>query len=300
MNAHKPQRPPNRLAPVRPVVPSRVPPRTRPATGTVKSSSSSTRGKGPSFQLSALKPLLLVLLAVSAAVAVVQGDAWLKRTKSLPVRTVVVQGAVGAHESEILAYANIPVGAPLFGVDLDDVTARVLEHPYVSTVHVKRVPPDGVQIDVVERTPMAVLASDALYLVDTTGVPFKRARAGDVLDLPIISGVDADALGKGDVHDVQEALALVTAHHAAGDVGGALSEIVVLPRVGLELVLGSGVRVRVGHDDVNHKLDRLRDVLARLDEQKLQASFIYLDDARRPERASVRLRPKPGMAAVGG
>lgn len=250
----------------------------------------------------------LLGLATLSAVAVVKLAALVENSDLLPVKTVTVQGADGARVDEVLAYAAIPNGTPLLSVETSDVAARVAQHPFVSHASVRRVPPDSVTIDVVMRDPVAMLSAGELYLVDGAGNVMKSARAGDGLDLPVITGIDASALAAGTGAQgndaVRGALLRLDAHARAGHPGGAVSEIAVLPGAGYELVLEDGLRVRIGDDasdaGVVDKLGRLDAVLRRLANAGLRASFIHLDDDRRPERAAVRLRPVAETPPVGG
>jgi cell division protein FtsQ len=217
----------------------------------------------------------------------------LKRTDALPVRTIAVRGVSDARAAEVTSYAGVEPGASLFSLDLAAVAARVSEHPWVKDAAVRVVPPDGLEIVVAERAPKALLAVGDLYLVDEEGAPFKAARPGDGLDLPVVTGLDAERVaaadGKG-TDDVRAALALLAEHERQGVPGGTVSEVVVVQGVGLDVVFTSGLRVRMGRGDFPGKLLRLASVLKKLETEKLQASFVYLDDARRPERVAVRLR----------
>jgi cell division protein FtsQ len=252
------------------------------------------------------------LLGVSglAALGVLHVAGWVERSDALPVRTVAVQGASeGAPVEEILAYAGVEPGAPLFAVDLEGVAARVLEHPYVAQATVRRVPPDGIEVSVETRVPRAVLAPSALdagglYLLDAGGRVMKSARVGDGLDLPVVTGFAAADIASGAASEaLAAAVSLAEAHAGAGAPGGAASEVHLVPGVGFELVLEDGTRVRVGDDGpevMKAKLARLDAVVRRLSQEGRRASFIYLDDERRPERAAVRLRPMAETPPVGG
>lgn len=250
----------------------------------------------------------LVGLSGLAALGVVQIASWAEASDVLPVRSVAVRGegvnADSARADEIRAYAAIEVGAPLLGLDLDAVADRVLEHPYVGSAAVRRVPPDGIEIQVQLREPQALLWADRLYLLDGQGRVMKSARVGDGLDLPVITGVVAEDVVSGAAHQtLAEAVALLGAHAQAGAPGGPASEVNFIPGVGFELVLEDGARVRVGDDALDamqSKIARLGAVVRRLSQEGRQASFIYLDDERRPERAAVRLRPTVETPRAGG
>jgi cell division protein FtsQ len=251
---------------------------------------------------------VLLGLAGLAALGVVSVARWVEGSDTLPVRTVAVHGngleAGSPRVDEILAYAAVQPGSPLFALDLDAVKNRVLEHPYVASATVRRVPPDGVEITVETRQPAAILAAGSLYLVDVNGQVMKTARNGDGLDMPVITGIAADDVASGDaLPTLHAAVDLLHEHARAGSPGGTASEVHLIPGVGFELVLEDGTRVRVGDDEpevMKAKLARLDAVVRRLSLEGRRASFIYLDDERRPERAAVRLRPGTETPPVGG
>jgi hypothetical protein len=99
---------------------------------------------------------------------------------------------------------------------------------------------------------------------------------------------------------VRAALALLAEHERQGRPGGVVSEIEIIVGVGLDVVFTSGLRVRIGRGDVPAKLGRLAVLLHKLETEKLSASFVYMDDARRPERVAVRLRAVAERPSVSG
>ncbi len=247
----------------------------------------------------------LLALAMLSAVAVVKLAALLENSELLPLKTVTVHGADGPRVDEVLAYAALPAGTPLLSIDTTEVAARVAQHPFVARAAVRRVPPDAVVIDVEQRIAVAALAAGDLYLVARDGSIMKSARAGDGLDLPVITGIAAADVADGTARDVlRGALYRLDAYARGGRPGGGLAELAFVPGVGFELVLDDGLRVRVGDDASESqfvdKLGRLDAVLRRLASAGARASFIHLDDDRRPERAAVRLRPVAETPPVGG
>ncbi len=245
---------------------------------------------------------VLVGVAGLAALGVVQLAGLVEKTDALPVRSLAVLGVQGDRTAEILAYAGVTAGEPLFAVDTEAVAARVLEHPFVASARVRRVAPDGIEITVTSRSPQALLvADDSLYLVDADGNVMKSARIGDGLDLPVLTGFDAAQISGGAVKgELADAVAIAAAHEKAGAPGGPLAEVHFVPAVGFDLVLGGGERVRVGRNNIEDKLARLGEVLRRLDDAGQRASEIYIDDERRPERAAVRLRTEAETRPAGG
>lgn len=103
-------------------------------------------------------------------------------------------------DKQVLGTAKVRTGGPLATVDLGAIEKRVASLSTVKSVDVSRKWPHDVRIEVVERTPIAVLdRGDALKELDADGVAFgnlAKAPAG----LPRVKvgpGADDDALQEG-------------------------------------------------------------------------------------------------------
>ncbi|MBM4281497.1 MAG: FtsQ-type POTRA domain-containing protein [Deltaproteobacteria bacterium] len=261
------------------------------------------------------KAVALLAVGVGSAMGVVQVRAFVERSPDLAIHDIVVTGlhADDPRAAEVLAYAAVEQGTPLFAVDPDVVAARVTRHPYVATATVTRTALDRVEIAVVERTPVASLRlSDGVFLVDEDGVLMKRARPGDAVDAPLLSLLpakpavvepDAAALTTTTPATLPprliEALQVIRAAEAVG-LSDRVSEVIELPTVGFELMLEDGARARLGNDLFETKLRRLLATEEKLRAQGRRFSFMYLDDARHPERVAVRLRPATETTRAGG
>lgn len=92
------------------------------------------------------------------------------RSPLFAVGQVRVTGVTGAQAAAVADAADVAVGHSLVGVDLAATAARVRALPWVATVRVSREPPSTVAVDVVARTPVALVAgADATALVDAGG-----------------------------------------------------------------------------------------------------------------------------------
>lgn len=232
---------------------------------------------------------MLLLVAVGGAVGIIELVRTARHGDVLPIRSVAVSGVEARQAEEIRAYANIPLGTPLFGVDLAGVADQVGEHPFVKSATVRRVPPDGIEIDVQTRVPKALVALDQLYLLDEDATLFKRAIPGDGLDLPVITGMHGDDDDDEDPDLLTRALAVIARYEQSPQVAGELAELNVHPGRGFTLVFQHGLRVAVGEGDLDKRLATLGIVLAELHTQGREAKFIYLSDAKHPERVALRL-----------
>ncbi|MFC5728442.1 MULTISPECIES: cell division protein FtsQ/DivIB [Nocardioides] len=141
-----------------------------------------------------------VAAAVALAAAVGFGVYALYFSSWLRTEGVEVVGNSQLTDQQVLATAEVRTGGPLATVDLDHIEVRLRSLATVKTVDVSRKWPHQVRIEIVERTPIAVLdRGDTLTKLDAEGVSFGRldkAPAG----LPRIKvgpGADGDALEEG-------------------------------------------------------------------------------------------------------
>ncbi len=198
------------------------------------------------------------------------------------VRDVQVGPSTHLSGDEIRQLAGVPLGDRLLAVDPDAVAMRVTMHPWILSARVRRELPSTLVIDVTERRAVASALLGALYLVDGTGHPFKRATFAEADGLPVITGVTRDqyASVRGTSEAVfRQALALYAAYNDGHPERPKLSEIHVDTRTGFSLILfeGSG-EIRIGQGDFEPKLaqfDRIFGALGPRSPAALQT--VYLD-----------------------
>lgn len=135
----------------------------------------------------------------------------------------------GVTREMILGATGLELGRNLFSVSLADARKALLEMPQVDHVELRRLLPNKITIDLVERRPVAWLArseaedpsmAEDTFLIDDKGVLFKPKRLlTEYLRLPVISGVETANFLPGetvDLYEVQSALDLVRQSSDAG------------------------------------------------------------------------------------
>src|SRR4030066_293368 len=145
-------------------------------------------------------------------------------------------------------------------------------------VSVGREFPGRLVIVIQERKPVALLEKgNALYLLDNDGTPFKKLEAGEVNDLPVLTGLIR--AGRVDEALLKSVLALLTTLAPATDVPplGVVSEIHGNETVGLSLFTAAGLCLQLGFDGYETKLKRLTPVMEDLDKKNLKSAFLLID-----------------------
>jgi cell division protein FtsQ len=121
------------------------------------------------------------------------GD-WLARSLGLGVAVVTVSGATHMSEARILAIAGIDASRSLPLFDVAQAKAKLEADPLISRASVRKLYPNQVVIEIVERTPYAVWQRDGdVNAIAADGAPID----GDVDDryagLPFVVGEGANA-----------------------------------------------------------------------------------------------------------
>lgn len=127
------------------------------------------------------------------------------------VREIAVRGGEKVGGSEIVAMAGLRHGMNLWKVDAAAIEKKVLRHPWVRRVLVRREFPRRVVIDVEERRARAIVALGKLYYVDSDGLLFKEVGPQEQADFPLLTGLRAEDLAAGGPalrRRVQEAMRL--------------------------------------------------------------------------------------------
>ncbi|MDR2460897.1 MAG: FtsQ-type POTRA domain-containing protein [Deltaproteobacteria bacterium] len=147
----------------------------------------------------------LIFIGVISAVilAIVSGGciwAYLYFTESdyFLIKNHDIKGINRVSRQEILEATGLDRPVNLLTFDTVRATRSLKSLPWVEDATISRTPPpDGITIRVTEYKPRAIVNLEQLYYIDEKGRPFKSLAAGEIPDLPFISGFTLDALLEG-------------------------------------------------------------------------------------------------------
>lgn len=232
------------------------------------------------------------LTAVAVAIFAVGWCAWgvhhfATTSPHLAIETIEIRGQVRASPAEIERLLGIARGENILLAQLDQGEARILQHPWIKRAQVRRSFPQGLEVEVLEREAVALVDLGHLYLVDGGGELFKRAIAGDPLDLPVITGISREAWIERPMEAqerIEDVLSVLDTY-AQSSVAERerLSEIHCDPLEGFTLYLGDrGPAVRLGSGELEQKLARLEQVLRFSQRRGERLEWVGLDNRTRP------------------
>lgn len=124
--------------------------------------------------------------------AIRAGD-WVARSLGLGMAVVTVSGATHMSEARILAIAGIDASRSLPFFDVAQAKARLEANPLVKQASVRKLYPNQVVIDIVERTPYAIWqkAGD-VSAIAADGASIDEVVDGRYADLPFVVGEGAN------------------------------------------------------------------------------------------------------------
>ena len=249
--------------------------------------------RGPAAKIG--KAALIVVAAAGAVALYRIVDRWVRSAPEFAVTEIVIEGEDRIGEPELLAVADLALGDNVFARSPEAVRTALMDHPWIADVTVTRRLPGTLRIDVREHEAAALLIVGDIYLISDDGVVIKQAEAGDPTDLPVITGVDRGRFVRDLGYRTQlltTIVALISEYDTAGlSARAELGEIHVEPTDELTVFVGEeAMEVRLGEGPYRRKLQRLSRVLDELRREEARAAYVFLDNVRRPDRVTVRLR----------
>ena len=120
------------------------------------------------------------------------GD-WVGRSLGLGVSVVTVSGATHMSEPRILAIAGIDASRSLPFFDVTEAKVRLEANPLIKQASVRKLYPNQVVIEIVERTPYAVWQKDGdVSAIAADGAPIDEVTDDRYAGLPFVVGEGAD------------------------------------------------------------------------------------------------------------
>lgn len=143
-----------------------------------------------------------------AFIGIIAGIFLIASTSYFNVQTFEVDGNSYYSDEEILIMGNCKSGGNIFwGIDLNDIEARLEKDAYMANVKVKRVLPDGIRIELEERTQIAAVVYGQHYVViDKDGRILRNTEVDPKVTQ--VHGLTISKLEVGEIIEVEEKVKL--------------------------------------------------------------------------------------------
>ncbi len=199
------------------------------------------------------------------------------RALGFGVDIVTVSGATHMSEPRILTIAGVSARNSLPFFDVAAARARLEADPLVAHASVRKLYPNQIVIDIVERTPYAVWQKDGeLKAIAADGAPIDEVHDSRYAGLPFVVGEGANARAR-EFAALLDAMQELKPRVEAG---------VLIGERRWNLRLKSGIDVKLPETDPEGAIARL---LTLQREQRILDRDVLALDLRAPDRVFVRL-----------
>jgi cell division protein FtsQ len=208
---------------------------------------------------------MLALVLVTAAGAAVYS--WLGHSSLFSVRDIDMNRCSYVTREEISGIlSGVPKGN-IWSLSSKDIGRRLLTHPWVRRVSVRKSFPDRLVVRIDERRPAAMINLDALYYIDEEGTIFKRLTAYDPKNFPIVTGFSRGELSARDavaLQNLKKTLELLR-WTDSGVLRQNVSEVHFDAQEGYTLVTrDSGLQLKIGTMDFREAMKRVEEAMPKL------------------------------------
>jgi len=199
--------------------------------------------------------MLLIGLGVTGSIAA-SGLSHL--LQDVQIRQVQLQGDLRYLDAETLTRdLSIRFNGNYLETTLGQVISDVESHPWIAAASARRVWPDTLLIEITEQRPVAIY-NDTQYL----------GLSGDLFESPKPVNDPLPRLYGA----LSETMQVYSHYGVFSDRLSDFSKVISVSRghdMGWQITLENGINVQLGRDDILGRLSRARDVLNRLDGEKL-------------------------------
>ena len=206
------------------------------------------------------------------------------------LKHVNVHGNAYLSDEEIIRISGINMGENLFKLATDEIMQAMSKDIRIDQVIVRRNFPDSLDIQVVERIPLAIIKCDYGYLeVGRGGIVLDAHRTLSQIPVPIVSGVEVSDLFVGDTAENQQlSQVLDFLDKLNRDTATSIAEINISDPNNVMVYMNHSVQLKMGAlDTLQKKLEITESVNREIKQAKHPIEYV---DARFDGSYSIKLK----------
>ena len=242
-----------------------------------RSSSSSDRKTGPRRA----GRIFFVLLLVAVLIGGIQ---WYSHNSMrFNINKIKVTNNHVYSPEEIIKMSELKTGGNIFALNPDQARDRLLLNTDFREAYIRRIFPDTIRIDILEREPRARVQFGTLYTIDDLGMVLGPRKKESGLKLPIIRGLRVKGLSIFPV-DKRDACLNLLQQLEDKDIESLVSidEIRIFSSDLIEIRANEDIEITLEQGDYGIQLERLKTVLNKLGPDISRAREVDLRYARVP------------------
>ena len=138
--------------------------------------------------LTLITGLAKMVLVVACSYGIFSSYRFITQSPGFNVNEINLVGHKRLSNEELNSWIEPIIGKNIFKLELNRISKRMVEHPWIQSASARRVFPQGIYVEVKERTPFAKIQMEQVYVMDNYGVLLGAGLRG-TNKLPTITGI---------------------------------------------------------------------------------------------------------------
>jgi len=141
-----------------------------------------------SIFLALINGLAKIVLVVACFYGIFSIYTFITQSPRFSINEINLVGHKRLSNEELSSWIEPIIGKNIFKLELDRISKRLVEHPWIQSASARRVFPQGIYVEIKERTPFAKIQMEQVYVMDNYGVLLGIDLRG-ANKLPTITGI---------------------------------------------------------------------------------------------------------------
>ena len=138
--------------------------------------------------LTLITGLAKMVLVVACSYGIFSSYRFITQSPRFNINEINLLGHQRLSNEELSPWIGSIIGKNIFQLELDGISKRLVEHPWIQSASARRVFPQGIYVEIKERTPFAKIQMEQVYVMDNYGVLLGADLRG-TNKLPTITGI---------------------------------------------------------------------------------------------------------------
>ena len=141
-----------------------------------------------SFFITLINWLAKIVLVVVCFYGILSSYRFITQSPHFNINEINMVGHKRLSNEELSSWIGTIIGKNIFKLELDGISKRLVEHPWIQSASARRILPQGIYVEIQERTPFAKIEMERVYVMDNYGVLLGLDLRG-ANKLPTITGM---------------------------------------------------------------------------------------------------------------
>ncbi len=196
------------------------------------------------------------------------------------IKHIEVNGNQNVTREEVVKLSSVYYGENIFRINKKNSMKSIFQNPYVKLIKIRRVMPNKVIIDIVERQAAAYVPYVGSYLnIDEEGMILEVKPAINKPNLPIVRGMAFETFKIGEILSIKDKDQLNMMKTLIGELKnaslmGKVSEMDIANKSEIRLLTKTGIKINVGEmADISYRISFAKSILEDVEKRSMRGTI---------------------------